>query len=97
MPIDDVNPALVRRLLQYLSDHPLASDTPQGMSRWWLDDEPPVREAALLRALEWLESRRLIERVTAPDGRVRFRQGEATGQDEWLARAGRALASLPPP
>lgn len=74
---DDVNPALVRMLLLYLSRHPFASDTPQGMARWWLDDSAAVREATLLQALAWLEEQQLIERVTAPDGRVRFRRRAA--------------------
>lgn len=94
---DDVNPALVRMLLLYLSRHPFASDTPQGMARWWLDDAVAVREAALLQALGWLEEQRLIERVAAPDGRVRFRRHPGHAPQAWQARAERALATFTPP
>ncbi|MBX3607165.1 MAG: hypothetical protein KF788_17940 [Piscinibacter sp.] len=97
MPIDDVTSALVRALARYLGLHPQASDTAQGIARWWLADQAPVREAALLRALEWLERQRLVERVSAPDGRVRFRRSDAADGADWPTRAARALAGLPPP
>jgi len=95
MSSDTVNPALVRALARYLREHPMASDTPQGIARWWLESDAAVREVALLQALEWMEKRNLVERVAAPDGRVRFRRHGIGDTEPWQERLHQALDTLP--
>ena len=101
MADDDKFMALVRMLARYLRDNPMACDTPAGIARWWLADptrESPVREAALGHALDWLEARKLIEKLHAADGRVRYRR--ASGDSDFEARVRAALETsdngLPP-
>lgn len=65
--------ALVRMLSRYLRDHPLASDTPDGISSWWLQLDWYVYESAIGAALAWLVRAKLVEGVRGPDGRVRYR------------------------
>ena len=70
---DDVT-ALVQRLSRYLRDHPLASDTADGISSWWLQMNWHVHENAICEALTWLVGTGLVEGVRGPDGRVRYRR-----------------------
>lgn len=95
MPHAPANPTIVRALACYLSAHPLASDTSQGITQWWLQDQASVREADVLQALQWLQQRQLLERIVAPDGRVRFRRNAAIDHDAWQQRLQELLRSLP--
>ena len=93
MTADDETTILVRRLSRYLHDNPLASDTPEGIARWWLQLEWATNEDTLAEALAHLVSSRCVEGVRGPDGRVRYRRSQAEGVGEGLA----ALAEPRPP
>ena len=98
---DDEVMALVRLLCRYLRENPMACDTPDGIARWWLataSGETPVRGDSLQRALDWLETRGLVERLRAADGRVRYRR--VPGDVDFDVRVRRALdgaSNGPPP
>jgi hypothetical protein len=97
MAIDRTAAGLVHSLTVYLRNHPRASDSPEGIARWWLalDDQPE----ALQRALDWMAGRGWIERSIAADGRVRWRRsGDATIEDPRRVEAElRAEACVPLP
>jgi hypothetical protein len=96
MPHATVNPAIVRAVARYLSANPLASDTSQGITQWWLHDRRHWPEADVLIALEWMQRWQLLERIVAPDGRVRFRRDAAIPDEAWQQRLQGALQTLPP-
>ena len=49
---------LGRQILHYLSEHPDAKDTIQGILRWWLPSTPvELRHAEVQEALEFLVAR----------------------------------------
>jgi len=94
MPADDDGTTiLVRRLSRYLHDNPLASDTPEGIARWWLQLEWVTNDGTLAEALARLVTSGYVEGVRGPDGRIRYRRSQTEGVDEGLA----ALAEPRPP
>ena len=70
---DSRTDAIVRELLDYLEDHPDASDTAAGIARWWLatslDNEVTT---TVLPALECLVRARRIDKRILADGTVLF-------------------------
>lgn len=83
---------VVHALVTYLLAHPQASDTAEGIARWWLRTDATANSTLLQQALDWMEEQGLIERVVAGDGRVRWRRSEdADNFERAVARLG-----LPP-
>ncbi len=69
---------VVEELLAYWLRHPHASDTLEGICRWWLSDAPvPVPRVEM--ALAWLVERGAVAVQPSADGRVRYRLVEAAG------------------
>jgi len=65
--------AIVCALARYVSANPLASDTAEGIYRWWLGaDECSM--VKLLGALDWMKEHGLMEEQVALDGRARYRR-----------------------
>ena len=64
---------LVRAISRYLRINPLASDTSDGIARWWLGAEQ-ASEPDVETALDWMQKHGLIETSLAADGRVRYRR-----------------------
>jgi hypothetical protein len=63
---------IVQAIETYLDEHPAATDTADGIARWWLPDG--LQEPLLLgQALEVLVRRGRLLSVRLPDGRVRYR------------------------
>lgn len=67
---------VVHALAAYLLAHPQASDTAEGIARWWLRSDAQLSSALLQQALDWMEGKGLIDKVVAGDGRVRWRRSE---------------------
>ena len=66
----------------YLSRHPDAADSEEGIAAWWMpamDVETCAAEVAV--ALEQLHRGGLIERQSLPDGRVIYRARAARTDD----------------
>jgi hypothetical protein len=68
---------LVRRLACYLRANPLAGDTKEGITLWWLGLDPSSMDE-VERALLWLQTTGLLEAVRQTDGLVYYRR---TAQD----------------
>jgi hypothetical protein len=68
---NDATDTLVREVMTYLSMHPDAADTVEGILRWWLT-RVRVEEAAadVQRALDMLVERRVVVKRQLPDGRI---------------------------
>jgi hypothetical protein len=64
---------IVCALANYLRDNPLACDTADGISRWWLAAQSESTEK-LLQALDWMKREGLVEEMVATDGRLRYRR-----------------------
>jgi hypothetical protein len=64
-------------LARYLSEHPHAADTFDGIRRWWLT-RIRVEEADIQvrKALEKLVDDRLVVKNELPDGRVLYRSAQ---------------------
>jgi hypothetical protein len=70
---------LADAVLRYLSEHPQASDTLDGIAEWWMgSQEVRVDRSILSDALHDLAERGFLEEIWSPGG-VRFRL-----RDDWL-------------
>jgi len=78
-------PAIVAALAQYLRLHPFASDTADGILRWWLGSDFATMEE-LLMALDFLQRRHAVDVVTAADGRLRYRRAGSDRELDELIR-----------
>jgi hypothetical protein len=98
MPIATELPTIVQHVSRHLRVHPHACDTPEGIARWWVEQDDPVSLDAVEAALAWLAAGQAVEaQPAAADGRVRYRR--ATGvSDERLAQIEHdPAAALGPP
>ena len=92
-------PALVRQLLMYTHEKPNASDSAQGIARWWLDPRVCVDLRALGEALEFLVDRGVFAERLAADGRRSYRRIGSDAQLQQLLaelEAGSAAGSNNP-
>jgi hypothetical protein len=64
--------ALVIELARYLSANLDASDSADGIARWWLPAHPD--RGSLMLALTRLKEHGCVEEVQAADGHVRYRR-----------------------
>ncbi len=65
--------SLARAILEYLSRHPQAKDTREGIATWWLQQqhiEQAVRRIS--RVMEFLASRDFLVKRRGPDLRVYY-------------------------
>ena len=72
MDASDPRYPAVQELTAYWLQHPHASDTLEGICRWWLSGgsfAAPMVEQALM----WLVERGVVAAHRAADGRVRYR------------------------
>jgi hypothetical protein len=66
-PADEVE-GIARDLERYVSLHPTAADTPDGIARWWLARSEKPALNLVEAALELLVGRGLLVRKPLPDG-----------------------------
>ena len=76
---------IVQQLSRYLSSHPQACDTPEGIAHWWGEGDAVLPVADVESALAWLAACGIVESLTAADGRVRFRRAGGASVPERLA------------
>jgi len=72
---DDRYP-VVQELMAYWRAHPQASDTVEGICRWWFAAGPSP-QPVVQRALAWLQEGGWVQAHRQADGRVRYRLAEA--------------------
>ena len=64
---------LARQVVAYLRHHPLSGDTLEGVSRWWLKQQPLTECVSdVHQAVVRLENEGLIYERATPDGRTLF-------------------------
>ncbi len=73
MKVTDPQDPAVQALTAYWLRHPQASDTLDGICRWWVA-VPPFTRSQVEAALAWLVMRGLVQAHQAADGRVRYRR-----------------------
>ena len=61
---------IARDLEKYVSLHPTAADTADGIARWWLDRPEQPALTRVEAALESLVTRGVLARASLPDGRA---------------------------
>ena len=61
---------IARELEQYISLHPTAADTADGIARWWLDGPEQPALSSVEAALESLVTRGVLSRSVLPDRRA---------------------------
>ena len=69
MPADDEIETIARELEQYVSLHPTAADTPEGIARWWFDRPEQPELSRVEAALEILIARGVLASRMLPDGK----------------------------
>jgi len=74
---------IVRALATLWMARPLASDSAEGIARWWFDWEGKVTNNELVAALDWLVQQELIAEVDTVDGRCRYYR--IAGDEEFIA------------
>jgi hypothetical protein len=67
--------AIVSVLASYLRTHPAASDSLDGISRWWLDGEEDPLIEEVNEALQQLVRHGGLRAFMAADGRTRYALG----------------------
>jgi hypothetical protein len=65
---------VVRDLLMYVQANPNASDSAQGIARWWLDPAKEVDVHALADALKFLVDQGVFAERVGTDGRRSYRR-----------------------
>jgi hypothetical protein len=61
---------IARELEQYVSLHPTAADTPEGIARWWLGRQEQPALNRVEAALELLIARGVLASRMLPDGKL---------------------------
>ncbi|MBI3157432.1 MAG: hypothetical protein HYZ20_18790 [Burkholderiales bacterium] len=79
-------PALVPALARYVASHTDASDTADGITRWWFAEDLAVALDDVEDALRWMHDRGALTRIDAADGRVRWRRAEGAAAQTRLAQ-----------
>jgi Fe2+ or Zn2+ uptake regulation protein len=59
---------IAREITRYLTAHPRAGDTVDGIRTWWLAGRRESSPTNVLRALEALVERGVVQRHALPDG-----------------------------
>jgi hypothetical protein len=64
-------------VLEYLDLHPQASDTLEGISRWWMAHDKTISREVLSRALEVLVVEGHLKKRELPDGNCLWQKQNA--------------------
>ncbi len=83
-------------ILTYMFDHPYATDSLEGIVRWWMLERSIETETARVEsALAELVARGVVVKVVRPESEARFRASHEPAArariEELVARRGRSL------
>lgn len=67
--------SVARELESYVSSHPSAADTVEGIARWWLAGTEQPSLSRVEAALDLLVRRAVVARYPLPDGRFIYQRG----------------------
>ena len=93
-PNDAARNLLIHKLVTYLRANPLASDSCEGIERWWLGMQAGSG-GSVQQAIDWLVSVGAMRRVQAADGRVRYRRGDGAEASDAALAALQAIHAPP--
>ncbi len=84
--LDGAQRVLAARVLEYLRRNPNATDTIEGIARFWLSGERPT-DQEMEEIMTELAGRQLVERRLKPDGEWVYRRaaGEPAAEPEGAA------------
>ncbi len=83
MAHDEMIDRLTHAIVRYVNAHPNASDTLEGVARWWVASDAEHAPAALLQcALDVLTERHVLTRRLLPDGRRAYAASASRADDE---------------
>jgi hypothetical protein len=69
--------SIANQLREYLSTHPKAADTLEGITGWWLPQQAASANPELVQqALDYLVDRQEVVRVRSADGHVLYARGQ---------------------
>jgi hypothetical protein len=74
LPAEPDVESLARELEHYLSSHPSAADTVEGIARWWLARAEQPSLSRVEAALDLLARRAVVARFPLPDGRFIYQR-----------------------
>ena len=64
---------VARQILMYLREHPQASDTLEGIAKWWMQNQKLSESLTLIKqALAELETEGEVSERKMPDGRTLY-------------------------
>ena len=73
--------AIEDEILGYLSRHPAANDTLEGVAQWWVAESAVHRATSQVRAaLDYLVGSKRVVASRQPDGRVLYRTAAKAGR-----------------
>jgi hypothetical protein len=85
VPSDERTIAIADVIDRYISEHPNAADTPEGVRSWWLGRHRPSASLEDVRkALDHLVERGRLARVTLADGTTVYTRGVARSDAQAL-------------
>ena len=73
---DDLEARVRKTILAYVAAHPSASDTAQGIARWWLG-AVPVPAAVVICVLDRLAEEGRLVRTQRADGEMLYSMSKA--------------------
>ncbi len=84
MPLEsDAAATIAEEIVRYLTGHPKAADSAEGIRQWWLSARGGHYSIQQVEAaLECLLDRRLVQRELMPDGRTLY--GRVSPEDSEL-------------
>lgn len=76
MPLDNKHLNLVaEQILDYLEQHPQATDTARGIYAWWLRDrDPSLSEGLVIKALQRLVDEGSLDWKQTPGGDILYKR-----------------------
>ncbi len=89
MPSDERTIAIAEAIDRYVSEHPNAADTPEGIRSWWIGRDRALASLEdVQKALDHLVARGRLARVTLADGTTVYTRGASWTDAQPLQHVG---------
>jgi Fe2+ or Zn2+ uptake regulation protein len=71
--VDNETTNIAKEILQYLSEHPEAQDTIEGISSWWFNStNMNIEKTEVIKSLDYLVTKGIIVVVAKKDGNLLY-------------------------